>query len=144
MTERLGTQDFNKAVVINYETRIDMKKSKEHIEAEIIRTLKILDDMQGIKAHHLFRAHLMQRVDETTHHKSVISGSIAHSFNIRLAFIAALLLINIASAVLFVLSDNRQPMAAITNNLLESFSEDYTSPALSYYAQPVDEQSDNE
>jgi hypothetical protein len=121
-----------------------MKKSREHIEAEVMKTLKILDDMQDIRPHHLFRAHLMQKIEEETEKRfsSALPRSI--SSNLRLAFIALLLLINITSALLFFGKDPLQPMAAITGDQLETFSEDYASPALSYYAQPTGDQTNND
>jgi hypothetical protein len=126
-----------------------MKQHNDHIEAEVMKTLKLLDEMPVLKVHHLFRVKLMQRVDDMQQ-SSARKGNGALSLNVRLAFMALLLLVNIASAVLFIRSDKVRPLASLGGNASEWFSDDYASPALAYYAQPAndqtaaDEQSRNE
>jgi hypothetical protein len=106
-----------------------MNRSKEQRNAEVMKTMGILDDMPGIKVNHLFRARLLQRIDAAAESRSFAGG-----FNPRLAFFGLLLGVNIAMGTILFL--HQEPQAADRPvATAESFSEDYGSPALSYYDQ---------
>ncbi len=111
-----------------------MNRSKAQRDAEVMNTMGILDRMPEVRASHLFRARLLERIEESEAHRS--PGGYAYP---RLAFFSLLLAINIAMGALLFL--HQTPQVAPARNLAttESYSEDYGSPALSYY----DQQNDN-
>jgi hypothetical protein len=111
-----------------------MNRSTEQRNAEVEKTLKILDDMPRLEVHHLFRAHLMQRID-SLERTNTFAVAFAGGFNPRLAFMGLLLILNIASAMLFFLHETPQSTVSVSSGLAESISEDYGGPALSYYDQ---------
>ncbi len=106
-----------------------MNRSKEQRDAEVMKTMGILDNIPSIKVNHLFRAHLLQRIDAAGESRSFAGG-----FNPRLAFFGLLLGINIAMGTLLFLHQEPQTTARPVATA-ESFSDDYGSPALSYYDQ---------
>lgn len=112
----------------------DMNRSMEQRDAEVKKTLNILDEMPRIETHHLFRAHLLQRIEAESRNRHV-----AGAFNPRLAFFSLLLAINIAMGMLMFM--HHEPQTAMNRNgaFAESYTEDYGSPALSYYDQTGNE-----
>ncbi|NTU94203.1 MAG: hypothetical protein HGB29_06575 [Chlorobiaceae bacterium] len=115
-----------------------MNRSMEQRDAEVKKTMNILDEMPRIEAHHLFRARLLQRIEASAQTASTSAG-----FNPRLAFFSLLLLFNIAMGVLLFLHQDPQ-MTNRSSAIAESYNEEYGSPALSYYEQPVADQTGNE
>jgi hypothetical protein len=107
-----------------------MNRSTEQRNAEVEKTLGLLDQMPRVEVNHLFRARLLQRIDAMEAQKSSRTTAFAGGFNPRLAFTALLLVLNVASGVMLYLHESPQATSAIA----ESFSgEDYGGPALSYY-----------
>jgi hypothetical protein len=115
-----------------------MNRSKEQRNAEVMKTMSILDDIPGIKVNHLFRARLLQRIDAAGESRSFDGG-----FNPRLAFFGLLLGVNIAMGTLLFMHEEPQT-AARPVATAESFSDDYVSPALSYYDQQATESQGSE
>ncbi|NTW51471.1 MAG: hypothetical protein HGB22_02605 [Chlorobiaceae bacterium] len=111
-----------------------MNRSTEQRDAEVVKTLKILDDMPRLEVHHLFRAHLLQRID-AIEAKSSFAVSLSGGFNPRFAFFGLLLVFNIASGMLFFMHGTPQSTTSNSGVLAEAFNEDYGGPALSYYDQ---------
>jgi len=112
-----------------------MNRSMAERDAEVMKTLKILDDMPRIEVHHLFRARLLQRI-ETGESRRAIAGG----FNPRLAFFSLLLAINIGMGMLMITHRDPQSVTAHGGATAESYSDDYGGPALSYYEQAADSQ----
>jgi hypothetical protein len=111
-----------------------MKKCNEHIEEEISKTLKVLDEMETITAHHLFRARLMHRLEVECGEKQGRGFGVHLDF--RLAFMALLLMVNLGSALLS-LSNGVQPATTTISELLDSQNDDYASQDFAYYDQTV-------
>jgi hypothetical protein len=116
-----------------------MNRSTEQRDAEVLKTLNILDDMPSLRPHHLFRAHLLQHI-ETLPYSGREARAISSGFNPRLAFMAVLLVINIASAGVLFMPHNPEPAGNLVSEVSEPSIDDYASPALSYYDLPVTEQ----
>lgn len=110
-----------------------MNKTAEHRNAAIARTLKILDELPEIQASPRFRLRLMQRI-ESLEKKQQIGFSVSSgAFSPRLAFLTLLLVLNIASAMIFFMQGQSGSTSAASGTLAESFSDAYGGPALSYY-----------
>ncbi len=118
-----------------------MNRSTEQRDAEVVKTLKILDDMPRLEVHHLFRAHLLQRIDSMESRNSFAS-SLAGGFNPRLAFFGLLLILNIGSGMLLFVHGTPQSTINSSGGLAEAFNEDYGGPALSYYDQTSADRAD--
>ncbi|NTU58159.1 MAG: hypothetical protein HGB00_04465 [Chlorobiaceae bacterium] len=112
-----------------------MKRSTEQRNAEVDRTLRILDEIPRLEVHHLFRARVLQRV-ESLDNSNTFAVAMAGGFNPRLAFFGLLLILNIASAMLLFMHKTPQSTISGSAGIAEVFSEDYGGPALSYYDQP--------
>ncbi len=111
-----------------------MNSSNEQRSAEAVKTMRILDELPRIEPHHLFRAHLLQRIESENARASVVAG-----LNPRLAFFSLLLAINIAlGTMLFLDRDTRSSMQG-GDAIAESYGDEYGSPALSYYDQQEEE-----
>lgn len=109
-----------------------MNRSTEQRNEEVTKTLGMLDQMPRVEVNHLFRVRLMQRIDTMEIAKSSGAAVFGGAFNPRLAFMALLLVLNIASAFMLYLHETPQG-AASAGAIAESFSEAYGGPALSYY-----------
>jgi hypothetical protein len=110
-----------------------MKRNVEQLETEVLKTLELLDQMPEVQPSSRFRAQLMQRI-ETMQPASGSSMAIGVAFSPKVAFLALLLMLNIASAMLlFTSSQTPQQASSASGTLADSFSEDYGGPALSYY-----------
>ncbi|HWR00664.1 MAG TPA: hypothetical protein VN371_02290 [Chlorobaculum sp.] len=114
-----------------------MNRSTEQRDAEVVKTLKILDDMPRLEVHYLFRAHLLQRIDSMENRNSLAGG-----FNPRLAFFGLLLILNIGSGMLFFMHGTPQSSINSSGGLADAFNEDYGGPALSYYDQTSADRAD--
>lgn len=109
-----------------------MNRSFEQLEAEVSKTLEILDRMPQLEPSPRFRAQLMQRINAM---EPVSNGgmTVSMAFSPKVAFLALLLMLNIASAMLLFTSQTPQSATGASGTLADSFSEDYGGPALSYY-----------
>jgi hypothetical protein len=111
-----------------------MKQDKKmNRNAEIARTLEILDKLPEIKAGSSFRVRLMLRI-ESMESKPYAGYSVSsRAFSPRMAFLTLLLVLNVASAMLFFMHGQSGSTATASGTLAESFSDEYGGPALSYY-----------
>lgn len=108
-----------------------MSRTTEQRNAEVKKTLEVLDQMPRVEVNHLFRARLMQRIDAIETHKASGNALFNGALNPKLAFMALLLVLNIASGFMIFMHEPQATGPAGT--IAESFSEDYGGPALSYY-----------
>jgi len=109
-----------------------MNRTTEQRNAEVAKTLEMLDQMPGVEVNHRFRAQLMQRIDAMEAGKSSGTALFGGALNPKLAFMALLLVLNIASGFMLFTKETPQATGA-QGTIAESFSEDYGGPALSYY-----------
>lgn len=115
-----------------------MKRPDEHIEAEIRRTLDLLDDLPVLHASPHFRVHLMQRIEATR--KGMFGYGASRQtdgFRIRFAVAALLLVVNISSALLFF--NSPEPLSlADAGEALEQLGDEYSGEELAYYVETDD------
>jgi len=112
-----------------------MKPYDKNIEAEITKTMKLLDEMKPLEVHHLFRVRVMQRVEVMSSQKSGrMTGAGGGVADFRFAFIALLLVVNIGSALLL-LQNGQIPVHADISALSDTSGEDYSSQEFAYYEQ---------
>lgn len=109
-----------------------MNRHAEHCNAEIARTLEVLDALPNIDAGPRFRTRLMQRIESAETHTQG-NGTVTVAFNPRIAIFALLLLLNLASAMLLFMHTGTATRSGASNSMAESFGEDYGGAALSYY-----------
>jgi len=109
-----------------------MKPCHENIEAEVTETMGLLDQVEHLEVHHLFRVRLMQRVEEELVQRG--RGRVSTRLDVGLAFIVLLLLINLASALLVIKPEESQS-AATVGQLADNQSDDYSSHEFAYYDQ---------
>jgi len=109
-----------------------MNRSTEQRNEEVTKTLGMLDQMPRVEVNHLFRVRLMQRIDTMEIGKTSKTAVFGVTFNPRLAFMALLLVLNIASALMLYMHQVPQTTGA-AGAIADSFSEAYGGPALSYY-----------
>jgi hypothetical protein len=112
-----------------------MKKCNENIEAKVVETMALLDEMAPLEVHHLFRVKLMQRVEREFGEEAVrANGRMSHRLDFRLAFMALLLVVNLGSALISVFDGNR-PAGASVGEVFDNQSDDYSSQEFAYYDQ---------
>ncbi len=109
-----------------------MKLINEEIEREVCKTLEVLDEIQPVEAHHLFRVQLMQRIDADLEQKS--SGRVVSRFDCRLAYMVLLLVVNLVSAFVSIQQNADQSMAHSVQ-LADIQSDDYPAQEFAYYDQ---------
>ncbi|NTW68321.1 MAG: hypothetical protein HGB23_00545 [Chlorobiaceae bacterium] len=119
-----------------------MKHNRENIECEVGKTMQLLDELKPLEVDHHFRVRLMQRVDREFGEGSKKGRSgFSRYFDVRLALMALLLVINLSTALLSIKSNNTQFSAGISE-LLDNMGDDYTTQEFAYYdqtaTQPVD------
>lgn len=110
-----------------------MKKYDENIEARVVETMALLDEMPPLEVHHLFRVRLMERVEEEFGEGARARGG--NHLDFRLAFMALLLVVNLGSALVSVFDGNRQVTGGAVSELLDSQNDDYSSQEFAYYEQ---------
>lgn len=117
-----------------------MNRSKEQRDAEVMKTMNLLDKMPGVEPHHLFRARLLERIDAEGRNRAVTGG-----FNPRLAFFGLLLTVNVGMGILMFTHQESVTSTTRNGDTAEAVSDEYGSPALSYYEQtPTQESQDGE
>lgn len=109
-----------------------MKQYNEEVEAEVMQTMQLLDEVKPLEVHHLFRVRLMQRVEDELEEGGKSRSNL--SIGYKLAFIVLLLVINLASALLLVKVGEDRAMTTV-GQLAESQSDDYSSQEFAYYDQ---------
>ncbi len=100
------------------------------VEQEVRKTMGLLDNLPELKAHYLFRAHLMERIEEEKPQTAV--GRYVANYGMQLALIVFLFLINIGSVIALTRSNDSEPMLG-KHQLIESMTNEYSSPTLSCY-----------
>lgn len=125
-----------------------MKKSNMNIETEIDRTLHLLDEMKPLEVNHFFRVRLTQRIEKESELRSnkLAVGWGSGKIDFRFAFMALLIIINIASAFVSLIHTG-SPVRTGISEMLDSQGYDYARPAYAYYDQtgtfPSDPETDN-
>jgi hypothetical protein len=114
-----------------------MNRNSEQKKAEVAKTLEMIDRMPEVEVSHLFRVRLMQRIGSMEGRRSSVLSIGGGVFNPRVAFLALLMILNVASAGFLFLHESPRQTGALAGGISETFSEEYGGPALSYY----DEQS---
>ncbi|RXK88671.1 hypothetical protein EST62_02080 [Chlorobaculum sp. 24CR] len=109
-----------------------MNRTTEQRNAEVNKTLELLDQMPRVEVNHLFRARLMQRIDAMETGKSSGTALFGGALSPKLAFMTLLLVLNVASALMLFMHETPQATGS-SGTIAESLSEDYGGPALSYY-----------
>ena len=107
-----------------------MMNKKDHIDTEIRKTMEVLENLPDLKTSYLLRARLMERISHETSQSFHEVNSAARG--LKLALMALLLIINIGSALVLMLSNGNEQMLT-KNDILESLTNEYSNPALSYY-----------
>jgi hypothetical protein len=112
-----------------------MKQSHENIEREVAKTMQLLDELKPLEVHHQFRVRLMQRIDaEFGEGQKEVKSGFSRYLDIRFAFMALLVMINLGSALLS-LQNNQTQLSAGISELIDSMSDDYTTQEFAYYDQ---------
>jgi len=109
-----------------------MKQYHENIEAEVRQTMQLLDEVKPLEVHHLFREQLMRRIEEELEQGEMSKRS--NGLDYRLAFVALLFVINLASTLLAITPDENQPVATV-GQLADNQSDDYSGQEFAYYDQ---------
>ncbi len=109
-----------------------MKPYDNNIEAEVAKTMQLLDEMQPIGVHHLFRVRVMQRVEVALGQKS---GRMA---DFRFAFIALLFIVNVSSALLSLQNSTTVPKTEFSE-LSDASGNDYSAQEFAYYDQTMND-----
>ncbi len=107
-----------------------MIKNKDHIHTEVRETMEAFDNLPELKAHYLFRARVMERISHEVLTHARETNSATHG--LKLALMAFLLIMNIGSALVLMLS-NGSEQTFTKQETIESLTNEYSSPALSYY-----------
>ncbi|TLU85855.1 MAG: hypothetical protein FDX21_04675 [Chlorobium sp.] len=109
-----------------------MKQHDDNIEAEVRKTMDLLDELAPLEVHHQFRVRLMQRIDNEIGQEKHIKYP-GFRIDYRLAFMVLLLAVNLGSTMLSV----RQGDETITtiSEVPVSQSEDYSNQEFAYYDQ---------
>ncbi len=112
-----------------------MKQRDREIEAKVEKTMKLLDEVKPLEVNHFFRARLMQRVEEECADTSRVAGrGLAKKLDLRLAFMALLLIVNLSSAVVSLVNDEQQSTTGVSE-VAANLSSDYSSEEFAYYDQ---------
>ncbi len=102
----------------------------DRITAEVRKTIEMLDNLPELKAHYLFRANLIEKI---AHGAAQPAQEVRLSAGgLKLALMVFLFIINIGSALFLMLSNDSEQIFS-KSDMLESLTNEYSSPALSYY-----------
>ena len=114
-----------------------MKERNNNIEAQVAKTMKLLDEMKPLEVNHFFRARLMQRIEREFGLEAKQTHAVAgNRFVFRLAFFALLIVINLGATVLSVQQNKRWTTSVSgISEMLDKLSDDYTSHEFAYYDQ---------
>ncbi|MCW8819091.1 MAG: hypothetical protein OQK61_02100 [Ignavibacteriaceae bacterium] len=104
--------------------------TNDHIKTEVRETLALLDTLPELEPHYLFRARLFERIEHETagafHERHTTAGGL------KFAFMAFLFVINIGSVFVLMQSNTNEQMLS-KQEVIQSLTNEYNSPALSYY-----------
>jgi hypothetical protein len=122
-----------------------MTKHHKNIEAEVAKTLSLLEDIKPLEVNHFFRVRLMQRIEQESSRQSrTFSTGWGHGkLDLRLAFMAVLIVINLASAMIAVTRNDTSVKSGISE-VMDSQGYDYTRSTYAYYDQTGTFPSDSE
>ncbi|TNJ36652.1 hypothetical protein [Prosthecochloris vibrioformis] len=109
-----------------------MHHKQRQIEQEAAKTLAMLDSLPSLEAHHLFRARVLERLAEEA--ECPASPAFMNSYVVKMALMILLLAVNIVTAILIMQPAEEESMLS-KSEMLEIISDDYGSPAISYYLQ---------
>lgn len=109
-----------------------MMHKNDHIETEVRQTVEVLDNLPHLEAHYLFRTRVMERISNEAPTRPGEAGSSLIP-GLKFAFMALLLIINIGSALALMLPNVDQQAFISKQDTFESLTNEYSSPALSYY-----------
>ena len=110
-----------------------MNRTTEQRNAEVAKTLDMLDKVPKVEVNHLFRARLLQRIDAMENGKTAGATLFGGTFSPKLAFMTLLLVLNVASAALLFLHEAPRQNSGAATAVAENPSADYGGPALAYY-----------
>ena len=111
-----------------------MRLYDKNIEAEIAKTMQLLDEVQPLEVHHLFRVRVMERVERTFGRRAGRMANLGNMADFRLAFMALLVMVNVGSTVLSFQSSRTLSTTEISE-LPESSGYDYSAQEFAYYDQ---------
>ena len=111
-----------------------MKQYEKNIEAEIAKTMKLLDDLEPLEVHHMFRVRVMQRVESASQKSRPMTNLHGRMADFRFAFMALLVLINVGSTVLS-LQNSKTLSKTEIRSLYDASSDDYSTQEFAYYDQ---------
>ena len=109
-----------------------MKQYNENIKAEVSKAIQLLDEVKPLEVHQLFRVRLMRRIEEELEQGE--TNKLSNRLDYRLAFVALLFVINLASTLLVMKPDENQPVATV-GQIADNQSDDYSSQEFAYYDQ---------
>ncbi len=114
-----------------------MKPYDNNIEAEVAKTMQLLDELKPLEVHHLFRVRVMQRVEAAFSQKSGKGASArGHTADFSFAFMALLIIVNVGSALLS-LQNSERPVTTESSELSDISGDDYSVQEFAYYDQTV-------
>lgn len=112
-----------------------MKPYEKKIEAEIAKTMQLLDEVQPLEVHHLFRVRVMERVERTFGHTSGQMANIpGRMAGLRFACMTLLVVVNIGSTVLSFQNSKTLSKTGVSE-FSESSGDDYSAQEFAYYDQ---------
>lgn len=109
-----------------------MHQKQRQIKLEAEKTLAMLDSLPRLEAHHLFRARVLERLAEEA--GTPANQAFMNSYVVKMALMLMLLAVNIVTALLIMQPAEEESMLS-RSDMLEIISDDYGSPAISYYLQ---------
>lgn len=109
-----------------------MKQYNENIEAEVSKAMHLLDEVKPLEVHQLFRVRLMRRIEKELEVGEMTK--LSNRLDYRLAFVALLFVINLASTLLAMKPDENQPIATV-GQIADNQSDDYAGQEFAYYDQ---------
>ncbi|MCG8342358.1 MAG: hypothetical protein MI684_05920 [Chlorobiales bacterium] len=112
------------------EQAMTMMTNNDRIETEVRKTMEVLDNLPRLQAHYLFGARVMERISHET-----LTGpqeTVSAMRGVKLGLMVFLLIVNIGSALVLMLSNGTEQTFS-KQDTIESLTNEYSSPALSYY-----------
>ncbi|NTV97706.1 MAG: hypothetical protein HGA70_00885 [Chlorobiaceae bacterium] len=119
-----------------------MNKRHDNIETEVAKTLNLLEEIKPLEVNHFFRVRLMQRIEQESA-RGITKFNAGWGLDLRLALMALLIIVNLASAMIAVTRDNSQVKSGISE-VMDNQGYDYTRSTYAYYDQTGTFPSDNE
>ncbi|NTW56444.1 MAG: hypothetical protein HGB20_05305 [Chlorobiaceae bacterium] len=124
-----------------------MNKRHDNIEAEVAKTLGLLDHIEPLEVTHHFRVRMMQHIEQQQSARGIRNFNTGWGYNrfdLRLAFMAILIIINLASALLVVNHNSNTQVKQGISEVMDNQAYDYTRSTYAYYDQTGTFPSDSE